>query len=67
VPARGHRSNKDVIVGGMTLHANSIAQYGTAGKGRTRIDANHTNLIERLGVTDVAARESPRDEMIRQC
>jgi hypothetical protein len=51
----------------MTLHANSIAQYGAAGKGRTRIDANHTNLIERLGVTDVAARESLRDEMIRQC
>jgi hypothetical protein len=51
----------------MVLHANSIAQYGAAGKGRTRIDANHTNLIERLVVTDVAARESLRDEMIRQC
>jgi hypothetical protein len=62
--ARRHRSNKDVLVRRVILHANSITQNGAARKGRARVDAKYRQLIELLELTNSGVRERTRKESI---
>src|SRR5579863_4540157 len=36
--SRSHAANVDALIGGQALHADAIAEYGTAGEGAGRID-----------------------------
>jgi hypothetical protein len=64
MPARRHRTNKDVVIGGVVLHTDPVAQYRSTSKWRARVDAEDCDLIKGLGVTHLAAGEGGRDEAI---
>ena len=41
VAARGHRADEHAVVGGVVGHAHPIAEDGSAGEGRRRVDGEH--------------------------
>ena len=46
--ARRHAPDEDPLVGGVCLHAKTVAQHGAAGEGTRWIDRNHANRRSRF-------------------
>ena len=45
MPARRHRTDEDIGIGGVALHAHAVTEQRAAGEGARRIDGEHADLV----------------------